>query len=143
MTMTLASTSSRTGRWLAVCGRIAGAALTGWSAGIHLYLWFDGFRDVETIGTLFLLNAIGGFILALVLLITPERFLTVASALGALYAASVLGALSLSLTVGLFGLRESIDTEQVLTTLIINSTAVLVLGVLTAVRLRERRQPRG
>jgi hypothetical protein len=141
MTTTLASTS-QTGRWLAVGGRIAGAALTGWSAGIHLYLWLDGFRDVETIGTLFLLNAIGGFVLALVLLITPDRFLAAVSVLGALYAASVLGALTLSLTVGLFGFHESIDTEQVVTTLVINSAAVLVLGVLTAIRLRERR-PRG
>jgi hypothetical protein len=138
MTTTLASTP-RTDRRLAVGGRIAGAALTGWSAGIHLYLWFDGFRDVETIGTLFLLNAIGGFVLALVLLATPDRFLTVVSALGALYAVSVLGALSVSLTVGLFGVHESIDTEQVVTTLVINSAAVLILGALTAIRLRERR----
>ncbi|HEV2779969.1 MAG TPA: hypothetical protein VGX25_11285 [Actinophytocola sp.] len=141
MTTTLASTP-RTGRRLAMGGRIAGAALTGWSAGIHLYLWLDGFRDVETIGTLFLLNAIGGFLLALVLLFTPDRFLTAAFALGALYAASVLGALSLSLTVGLFGFHESIDTDQVITTLVVNSAAVLILGTLTALRLRERR-PRG
>jgi urea transporter len=138
MTMTLASTS-RSGSRLAVGGRIAGAALTGWSAGIHLYLWFAGFRDVDTIGTFFLLNAVGGLVLALALLFAPNRSLAVVCALGALYAASVLGALSLSLTVGLFGFHESIDNEQVVTTLVINSAAVVVLGVLTAVRLRERR----
>ena len=137
MTMTLARTP-RTGHGLVVGGRIAGAALTGWSAGIHLYLWLDGFRDVETVGTLFLANAIGGFALALVLLVTPARFLVVVSALGALYAASVLGALSLSLTVGLFGVHESLDAEQVVTTLVINAVAVVVLGVLTLVRLRAR-----
>ena len=137
MTMTLASTP-RTSRRLAVGGRIAGAALTGWSAGIHLYLWLDGFRDIETIGTLFLLNAIGGFVLALALLATPSRFLAIVSALGALFAVGVLGALSLSLTVGLFGFEESIDTEQVVTTLVVNSLAVLVLGALTAIQLRER-----
>jgi hypothetical protein len=137
MTMTLTSTP-RTGRWLVVGGRIAGAALTGWSAGIHLYLWFGGFRDVETLGPLFLLNAIGGFVLALVLLVTPDRFLTVVATLGALFAAGVLGALSLALTVGLFGLHESIDTEQVVTTLVVNAAAVAVLGVLTAIRLRGR-----
>lgn len=138
MTTTPASTS-QTGRWLVLSGRIVGAGLTGWSAGIHLYLWSEGFRDIETIGTLFLLNAIGGFILALALLVTPNRFLTVVFALGALYAASVLGALILSLTVGLFGFRETIDTEQVVTTLVVNSVAVLFLGVLTALRLRQRR----
>jgi hypothetical protein len=137
MTMTLESTP-RTGQWVAVAGRIAGAALTGGSAGIHLYLWLDGFRDVETIGTLFLLNAIGGFALAIALLATPSRLLAVFSALGALYAVSVLGALSLSLTVGLFGFEESIDTEGVVTTLVINSIAVLLLGALTISQVRRR-----
>jgi urea transporter len=132
MTMTLESTP-RTGRWLTVGGRIAGAGLTGWSAGIHLYLWSEGFRDIETIGTLFLLNAIGGIVLALALLATPGRFLAVVSGLGALYALSVLGALFMSLTVGLFGFHETIGTEQVVTTLVVNSVAVLVLGVLTVV----------
>jgi urea transporter len=138
MTMTMTSTS-RSGSRLAVGGRIAGAALTAWSAGIHLYLWLGGFRDVDMIGTFFLLNAIGGLALALVLLIAPNRLLAMVCALGALYAASVLGALSLSLTVGLFGFHESIDNEQVVTTLVINSAAVAILGVLAAGRLRERR----
>jgi hypothetical protein len=52
------------GRWLFLAGWIAGAALTGWPAGIHLYLWYSGYGDIETIGVLFLLNAIGGFALA-------------------------------------------------------------------------------
>jgi hypothetical protein len=138
--MTMSGTStSQTSHWLTLGGRIAGAALTGWSAGIHLYLWFDGFRDVETIGTLFLLNAIGGFILALALILAPARFLAGVAALGALYAVSVLGALILSLTVGLFGLQESIETDQVINTLIINSAAVLILGALTVIALRQRR----
>jgi hypothetical protein len=139
MSTNLASTP-RTGRTLALGGRIVGAALTAWSAGIHLYLWSEGFRDIETIGTLFMLNAIGGFVLALALLATPGRFLAVVSGLGVLYALSVLGALSMSLTVGLFDHKETIDTDQVVTTLVVNSIAVVVLGVLTAIQLRERRR---
>lgn len=139
MSTDLANTQ-RTGHWLALAGRIAGAALTGWSAGIHLYLWFDGYRDIETVGPLFLLNAIGGFVLAVALLVAPARLLAIASALGALYAASVLGALILSLTVGLFGFDEAIGNEQVVATLVINSAALLILGVLAALRLRERRK---
>ena len=30
------------------------------SAAMHLYLWFEGYRDVDTIGPAFLLNAFGG-----------------------------------------------------------------------------------
>jgi hypothetical protein len=119
--------------------RLAAAGTAVAMGAIHLHLWYDGYRYLDTIGTLFLLNAIGGFVLAVALLATPGRFLAVVSALGALYAVSVLGALSMSLTVGLFGFEESIDTELVVTTLAINSIAVLVLGVLTAIQLRERR----
>jgi hypothetical protein len=134
--------STRTaGRWLVLAGRIAGAGLTGWSAGIHLYLWYNGYRDIETVGPLFLVNAIGGFILAVAILVVPTRFLTIVSGLSALYAASVLGALILSLTVGLFGFFESTVAQLVTTTLVINSVAFLVLTAFTVIRVvRARRE---
>jgi len=39
------------------------------SAAVHLYLWLDGFRDLSIIGPAFLLNAVGGAVIA-VLLVT-------------------------------------------------------------------------
>jgi len=121
---------------------IAGAALTGWSAGIHLYLWNAGYRDIQTIGVLFLLNAIGGFIVAVAVLLVPTRFLTIVSALGALYALGVLGALNPQPHCGLFGFFESPGTELVTTTLVVNSVAFIVLALFTAVRLRATRRER-
>jgi hypothetical protein len=127
-------------RWLLIAGRIVGAGLTGWSAGIHLYLWYFGYRDIETIGTLFLLNAIGGFIVALALLIIPNRWLALVFGLAALYAASVLGALILSLTVGLFGFFESLIAKLVTTTLVINAAAFVLLVFLFIIARRKRVQ---
>ncbi|MGZ5400711.1 MAG: hypothetical protein ACXWDM_11940, partial [Nocardioides sp.] len=39
------------------------------SAAMHLYLWFEGYRDVETIGPAFLLNAVGGAVIGVLLLV--------------------------------------------------------------------------
>jgi hypothetical protein len=129
-------------RRLLVAGRITGAALTGWSAGIHLHLWSAGYRDIQTIGVLFLINAIGGIVLALALLAVPRRFLAIVTMLAALYSASVLGALIISLTMGLFGFFESSTAELVTTTLVINSVAVVVLALLTVVRLTAAKHER-
>jgi hypothetical protein len=129
-------------RWLLIASRITGAALTGWSAAIHLHLWSAGYRDIQTIGVLFLINAIGGIVLAVALLVVPSRFLTIVTMLAALYAASVLGALIISLTMGLFGFFESSTAELVTTTLVINSVGFVVLALLTAVRLTSAKHER-
>ncbi|WP_422677962.1 hypothetical protein [Blastococcus brunescens] len=51
--------------------RIAGAALLAAMAWIHLDLWNDGYRTIDVIGPAFLLNAVAGFGLAALLLVTP------------------------------------------------------------------------
>jgi hypothetical protein len=120
-------------RWmLIVAGRLLGVGLTiamGW---IHLQLWVDGFRDVPVIGTLFLLNAIGAVVLSGALLIVPARLLSAAAMVTAVFTAGTLAGLILSLTVGLFGVRESLQVPFVPATLIVESAGVLVL-VLTAI----------
>ena len=45
----------------------------------------------------------------------------------------------LALTVGLFGIRESLDFELVPTTLVVESVGTLVLAVTTALLFRLRR----
>lgn len=74
------------------------------SAVLHLYLWFDGYRDVDTIGPLFLLNAFGGIVIA-GLLLAWNHWVPAFLALG--FGLSTLGGFVLSTTVGLFGLEES------------------------------------
>ena len=83
--------------------RIAGAVLLSVSAGIHLDLYLTGYRTIPTIGWLFLLQFIGGFTLAIAVLVTHSRLAVAASAA---FALSTLSAYLLAVWIGLFGFRE-------------------------------------
>ncbi|KUO09724.1 hypothetical protein [Streptomyces sp. DSM 15324] len=113
--------------------RLAGAGLTAAMAAIHLRLWAEGYRGLDTIGPLFLLNGVVGLLLALALLGTPVRRLAPVAAVTALFTAGTLGALVLSLTTGLFGFVESMDAELVRPTVYVEAAGVAVLAVLTVV----------
>lgn len=83
---------------------VVGAALVEASAAIHLHLWAAGYRDVATIGPLFLVQGIVGVALGLAV-IGLRRWALVAT--GAAYmVASIVGFL-LADTVGLFGFVDS------------------------------------
>jgi predicted lipoprotein with Yx(FWY)xxD motif len=73
------------------------------SAGIHLDLYLTGYRTIPTIGWLFLLQFIGGFTLAIAVLVTHSRLAVAASAA---FALSTLSAYLLAVWIGLFGFRE-------------------------------------
>jgi hypothetical protein len=104
--------------------RLGCAALLAWIGYIHLHLWQEGYRQIPTDGPLFLLDAVAGFVFAAALLAWP-RALTGLLAAG--YTAATLGALIISLSVGLFGFRESIHASFVVPSLVIEAIAALVL----------------
>jgi hypothetical protein len=83
-----------------------------------------GIPPDPTNGPLFLLDAVAGFALAAVLLIWPRPL---AGLLAAGYTCATLGALIISLTVGLFGFRESISASFVTESLTIDSITALAL----------------
>src|SRR5689334_9482093 len=83
--------------------RIAGAVLLAVSAGIHLDLYLTGYRKIPTIGWLFLLQVIVGFMLTIAALVTRSRLAAAASAALAL---STLAAYLLAVWIGLFGFKE-------------------------------------
>jgi hypothetical protein len=130
-----------------VVGQAGQRSLTVWRAlsgvllltmgGIHLYLVLTGFGGL--LGVLFVLNAIGGVVLAIAMIAAPRRFLPLASVLGLLFMAGTLLALVLALTVGLFGIHEQLGTQLVPTTLIVESIGTIVLAVTTALAFRMRR----
>jgi hypothetical protein len=107
--------------------RVLAAVAVLVSAGVHLYLWDDGYKDVDTIGPAFLLNAIGGAVIA-VLLIAWAHWLPALLALG--FGASTLGGFILSTTVGLFGLEESWEGWYVWTAAGSEVAAILLGGLL-------------
>lgn len=54
---TSASTPTATRRRVFATSLMVGAALVAASAGIHGHLWASGYRNIPTIGTMFLLQA--------------------------------------------------------------------------------------
>lgn len=123
--------------------RVVGAALlllTGW---IHLHLYLDGYRTIHLIGPSFLGNAGLALLAALALLLCPARLLGAAALLGGLLELATLGALLLSLTVGLFGFTESTRAPLVGTTIVVESSgAALLLGIGLHRLWRRGREPR-
>ncbi len=104
--------------------RLLCSALLIWVAAIHLHLWTEGYRDIPTVGPLFLADALGGFVLAAVLLVWPRPL---AGLLGAGFMISTLGGLILSLNFGLFGFRESSGASFVIETIILESVGTIAL----------------
>jgi hypothetical protein len=120
-------------------GRTLGALLTAAMGAIHLYLWLDGFRFIPVVGVLFLVNAAGAAVLAAALVAVPVRSLAPVAALGVLFTAGTLAGLLLSLTVGLFGVREALSAQLVPATLVVESLGTLVLAGLAVVAGRAAR----
>src|SRR6201995_1507859 len=88
--------------------RISGALLLAVSAGIPLDLYLTGYRKIPTIGWLFLLQVIVGFMLTIAALVTRSRLAAAASAALAL---STLAAYLLAVWIGLFGFKEIRTSE--------------------------------
>ena len=97
-----------------------------WVAAIHLQLWTEGYRDIRTVGPLFLADAVAGFLFAAVLLVWPRPL---AGLLGAGFMISTLGGLIVSLNFGLFGFRESSGASFVTETIILESVGAVALLV--------------
>jgi hypothetical protein len=110
--------------------RILGAALLFGLAVIHLYLWQQGYDSIDVIGPAFLLDTVLGFGGALLVLITPLRWLPVAAVLGALLCLGTLGALIVSTTVGLFGFVESTAAQLWGESLAVEAAGFVVLVAL-------------
>ncbi len=107
----------------------------GW---IHLHLWLDGYRTIDVIGPAFVLNAIAGFGLAVLLLMIPRPLLPWVAALGALTALGTLAGLLLATTVGLFGFVESTAASLWWESFWVEVAAVVVLGALAGLAARRR-----
>jgi hypothetical protein len=74
------------------------------SAAIHLYLWVDFAKDDQVLGPSFMLNAVAGVVIA-VLLVVWRHWVPAFLALG--FGLATLLAFVLATTVGLFGVTAS------------------------------------
>ena len=118
--------------------RIVGAGLLAVMGWIHLDLWLAGYRSIDVIGPAFLLDAVAGFGLAVLLLVTPWFLLPWVAVLGALTALGTLGGLLLATTVGLFGFVESTAADLWWQSFGVEVAAVVVLAALAALAARRR-----
>lgn len=105
--------------------RAVAAAAVAVSAAVHLYLWGQGVREDALIGPAFMLNAVGGAVIA-VLLLGWRHWVPPLLAAG--FGASTLAAFVVSATVGLFGFESTWSGWEVWTAAVTEVVAV-VLGV--------------
>jgi plastocyanin len=110
--------------------RVAGAALLAATGAIHLDLYLTSYRNIPTIGWLFLLQVIAAFLLAAGTLATRGPLIPAA---GAGFAVATLGGYLLTLWIGLFGFQEVRTTAGIVAGLIeIAAFATLATLVLVA-----------
>jgi hypothetical protein len=88
---------ARVWRWVAALGVFV-------SAVVHVLLWVQGYSDIPVVGPLFLLNAIGGIVLS-VLLVVWKHWLPLVG--GIAFGAATLIAFLLSTTVGFYGVYDT------------------------------------
>jgi hypothetical protein len=110
----------------------AGAVLV--SAAVHLYLWFEGAKDDDFLGPSFLLNAVGGAVIA-GLVIAWSHWVPALLAVG--FGLSTLGAFVISATVGLFGVTSTWEGWEVWTAAVAEVVAVVAGTALLLERTRR------
>ena len=82
--------------------RVVGAVAAVVSAVVHLYLWLDGVKDQGTVGALFVVNVLAGFVIA-VLLLRWQHWLPLLLLAG--FGASTLGCFLIAVNGSLFGIH--------------------------------------
>lgn len=133
------STDNPMDRLILCLGRGLSATLLLAVGGSHLLLWFVGYGAIPRIGVSFLANAAVALFLAAAMVAVRARHVPLTAALGSLFIAGTLGALTLALTVGLFGFVDEITTPLVPTTLVLELAGVVVLTATAVVTTRIRR----
>lgn len=129
---------SQASRWTVLALAWTGAGFLAWSAGIHVLLWADGYKDIRVIGPLFLIQGVAGIVIAAG--IVALRWLALLAA-GAGAGVATAGGLLLTVYAGLFGYRESLAVPYAALSLAVEFTAAFVLlagaGVLALARRRD------
>ncbi len=113
----------------------AGAICLAGSGVIHLYLWGKqyGYRDIPTIGPLFLIQGIATILVALLVIASRQ---VVALLVGAAVLVGSVGALLLAVYVGLFGFRDTWSAPYAWTSLFEESAGAVLLLAAAAVLVR-------
>jgi hypothetical protein len=141
LTRPIPATASLTVRMALTTAMLGGAALIGVSGLIHLHLWAAGYRNIPTIGPLFLAQAVVALAVAIVLVATRRL---VSAVVGAVFLAATAGGLFLSATVGIFGFHDGLDAPWAGASLLVEGigVGVLTFAILALALARPNRPPR-
>ena len=102
---------------------------------VHLELWAQGMSALAVVGPAFLVNAVAGLVLGVVLMLW-EHWLPLLAAAG--FGAATLGAFVLSTTVGFFGVHERWQGAAVWLAAVSEALAI-ILGLVGAIVLARAR----
>lgn len=91
---------------------------------IHLHLWMIGYKNIASIGNLFLAQSISGFVLGPLIVLFRRLFMVLA---GAAFMAASVGGLLLSATVGFLGLHDALSVPWATRSLVIELVGFVVL----------------
>jgi hypothetical protein len=129
--------------YLELVARVVGVAMLALTAGVHLRLYthYD-YRQIDTIGTMFLFNVIGGFALAVAVLGSPRRFLGLTAFAGAGYEALTLAGFVYALYHPLFKFQDSTHAPLWKTAVTAEVVGIVVLFAITLVTLNRWRTTR-
>jgi hypothetical protein len=108
---------------------LAAALLMVCSALIHIHLWDIAYRNVATLGPLFLVQAVAALVLAVVLVVT--RVVVVALACMTLMLGTLIGFI-LAASIGIFGFTLTVVTGWAFEALLAELVSAVVLAVLVA-----------
>jgi hypothetical protein len=103
---------------------VLGAATIVATGAIHLHLWNIGYKNIASIGNLFLAQSISGFVLGPLIILVRRMFMVLA---GAAFLAASVGGLVLSATVGFLGLHDSLSVPWATPSLIVELAGFVVL----------------
>ncbi|WP_374969222.1 hypothetical protein [Terrabacter sp. BE26] len=106
--------------------RLLGAAALLVSAGVHLYLWFDGVRN-QSVGPMFLVNVVSGVVIA-GLLVAWRHWVAAFLTLG--FGVATLGAFTIASTVGLLGIHTEWRGGSVWVAAVAEVVCIVTGGVL-------------
>jgi hypothetical protein len=122
-------------RWIAAAAILISGAE-------HFRLWWSNdYRLIHIIGPLFLLNAIAGLVIAILLAWRANPLFELA---GLGFAVATLGAFFISVYAGLFGFQEALNGSSQLIAGIAEGVAIVILAPMVAARgLRAWRRLRG
>jgi hypothetical protein len=123
---------------MATVAFVVGAFLVGWTAYIHFDLWHSiGYRHIHIIGPLFVVQAVAGLVLGILLLLVRRVWVAIG---GIGFVLSTVGGflLSVLLPKGLFNFKESWLAPFAKQAFVIEVAAAVVLLIAAALCLAPR-----